>query len=463
MKMKEFLLSKTQYVCGLILVFLFGLLSLFQGISGVPGFVSLGVFLWFLVYGLRKYFSFGIGLIVIITSTVVTLTFVYYSFGLSYNTLICWFLLAFLCGVFFDSQNRTFSFHYPTFEINKDSFSRKLIFSAILLFALLLYFFVQPIHDGRPSPWIGMSLVIFPFFFLASWIIAYEHFAHQRTDIFSAILYMLVSLVLVALRYVESYGYDSLLHQASLDFIMENGQITPIQPFYIGQYALEILIHAFTRWDFVFIERFLGPLSFITLILIGATRFLHKHSRSVSPWLVVPFSFLLLLPSVFFYTSPFAFAVMWALISLFFLYEFLSEREFSDTARRKVFYLALFSSLVAFLVHPFIGLHSLTGVVCSRLVKRSRTTNGKLLSMTTMFVVSSIIVPISFVAYGWLGNNVVYLTNPFSNMRSFLEIFSGPIWYEPYGKSLWLSVMYAFERVHFFVIMAIALGYTLMS
>jgi hypothetical protein len=261
------------------------------------------------------------------------------------------------------------------------------------------------------------------------------------------------SLSLIALRYHFAYGYDTLLHQASLDYIARHGQITPLSPFYIGQYSLEIFLHFFTGLNFVFIERwFLPVLSAIVLIETGKY-FLNFISRSHAKnfYFLIPLSVIILIPSLFVITSPSATSLIFTIPGAVFLYVYFLERD------KSIFYLALGSSISAVLIHPFIGLNILIWVLSSSFLRRESPLSERIIYYTVNIFISSFFSTLCFIFYNFLSRGLsIHFLNPITNIDRFFKIFKNPLWYSIGGQSFGILTIYFFEKISLFLFLFIS-------
>ncbi len=259
-------------------------------------------------------------------------------------------------------------------------------------------------------------------------------------------LYLLLANIVVAITHVLSYGYDSLIHQSSLQFIAQHGQITPLSPFYIGQYSLEVLVNFFTGFDFVLIERWFLPLFFVVLIWTLGKLILNKVFKEQNLFLLA-LSVVLLIPDVFFASSPFGFSLLISVISIAYLYLFIKTEE------RHFYILSLSTALASLFIHPFVGLNIILWIFYWPYYQKIKNKVWRKLSLLFTFILSSTAVVLAFAFYNWMSNKVLILYNPISYLADFLNIFGDPIWYIRDNYSVLEYIIYFYERTHFFLLL----------
>ena len=447
------------------LLLVLGLLCVYQVISAL-----LGLIILFLIISVQSkfiskilkannlndssFFSFFYSL----SYNIFSLAILYYVVGLDKNVFSLWLVLSFIPIIYRSIIKREqVSFYYLKVKIIElvDEFRliANNIFSSsalILIIFLLAYFYFNPITNGSPSPWVNASWLVFPaFFLLVLFIIMSAINKKNYTLINFSFLFLIISLV--SLKYQMAYGFDSMLHQAALDHIMQYGQITPLTPFYIGQYVLEILIKIFTGLNFLIIERFFSPLLFVLMTYIAGKHFLKINSSSLVPLSLVPISILLLIPNQFIYSSPYAFSLLWAIISIMAFYSFLKNSNYSE------YFFSLIAILTSLIIHPFVALNILPWILAGPWLKKL-TPVKKILLLVMLIVISSLLVAFSFGIYNWLKGSAIYLNNPSLYIQNFFNLFGDPHWYFKSGASFKLWFLYSYEKISLvFIILILAL------
>lgn len=461
MLVKPIIITKKQFFILYGLFFCFFVFSLSGVISGVLGFVSLVAVIlsqYYLIYSLIKktgnkdvgFFAF----VVVCGYYVISLSLLYYIIGLVNWTLIIWALCGYLISLCLLSR------YYENFELPLLKIHRTLViffqnitaFDLIIIVLsvhLLVIFFNNPILNGSPTPWLNSNWLSFFIFFLISFCFLTKMIRGDKNLFFIASLYLFLIVNVIAIKYLLSFGYDSLLHQASLNYIDLHGQIDPLTPFYIGQYVLEILIHKVSGISFVFLERWLVPLFFWLMSLAAGFYVTRNLKLSASAIGLVPLSVLLLLPSFFTYTSPFAFSLIWVFVAAISLWLYL------NTGEKEKFYLSLISALIALLIHPFVCLSVLLPLFFVRKFYDSQTIKWRYVFL--FFFSSTLAVPLAFLGYHWFKGQIIFLKDPFYYADYFLAMFGDPAWYSLTTHSLGEYLIYLLEKAHLMIFGLVAI------
>jgi|GEM_PF-5429167 len=265
-----------------------------------------------------------------------SLAVLYYIFGLNKIVLSLW-LAAGLAPLFYGSikeEKAAFRHSLKTAAGGAVNHFKNLALdrpAALALAAMLFlsaYFFGNPIKNGSPTPWINAHWFAFVLFFGLSFFLIKRTLEKKNNDLVN-LVFLFSVIGLVGLKYPYAYGFDTMLHQAALKHIAAYGQIAPLTPFYVGQYVLEIVFHFFTGWDFSIIERWFMPAAFAILIFLAGRYFLKKNMPA-APAGIIPIAVLFMIPSQFIYTSPYAFALLWAVIAVAALHAYFAGRRRSD-------------------------------------------------------------------------------------------------------------------------------------
>jgi hypothetical protein len=381
---------------------------------------------------------------------IVSLTIFYYIFGLSTLAIITWlFITNSLMFTFSIRRNIIVSMKIPTFNLNY--LLKKPLNILVLLSTIFISsnFFAHPIISGSPTPWINVNWLIFLIFFILT--LGYiSSLIKKQTHLISTVFFFFIIISVVSIKYVLSYGFDTLLHQSALKYISLNGQIDPLTPFYIGQYSLELLIHKFAGLSFLFLERCLVPVFLIfSMVLMG--KYFSIRLKIKQYVYLIPIGILVIIPKHLFYTSPYAFALIWAIISIAFLYLYLNQNNKQDL------YFSVITCFSSIFIHPFVGLNLLVGVLGVALFQKFKTKTSKVIFSSLMFILASTIVVLAFGLYAWLRDQTLILHDPIYFFRNFSAIFNDPIWYVHSTKNIFYILIYFYEKIHFFVILGISL------
>ncbi|MFH1457133.1 MAG: hypothetical protein ABIF17_03390 [Patescibacteria group bacterium] len=447
---KQFFIIYGLFFC-LFIVFLFGILSGCCGIFVLLGlwcchFLGLSIFLK-IKLGQENFF---LSFLSLFAYYILSLSFIYYIYGITNWSLIFWLVLTSLL-MFFLIYKRQMIWCLKDYKSSQEYNCIKnfCLFNILILVLggyLISNFFSNPVLNGSPTPWINVHWSSFIIFFIICICVLFKILKQKEKDnnFFIAFIFLFIVLCVVSIKYVLSFGYDSLIHQASLKYIVANGQIDPLTPFYIGQYMIEVLINKISGIPFIVLERWLVPLSFLLVLLMAGNYLIKSLKINKSAILVVSIVTLIFLPTFFTYTAPFSFALIFVFIVGMSLFLYL------QTEYKKHYYISLVSSIVACVIHPFVGLSILIAVFCAYKYKKNKI--NYLGQIVLLFFYCVLIVPLFFVFYNWITGHTIFLKNPFVYANDFLILFGNPVWYSLTNYSVWLHLVYVFEKAHLLIL-----------
>lgn len=144
------------------------------------------------------------------------------------------------------------------------------IFFSLSALALLI---AGRTNDPLRSPW---EIVPLWFFLIVAFSVGAQIGAVARERAIS-----LLSLASLVAQFAVAYGaavaafrfgyaYDPIIHQTAEQYVAEHGRITPLQPFYIGQYALVAALHFVSSAPVWIIDRLLVPVLATVVMPIAA-------------------------------------------------------------------------------------------------------------------------------------------------------------------------------------------------
>jgi len=451
------------YLLSLIL----GILCLNQAVIGWLGFFTLGLifliqveFLFQKIKIRRPRGALIYSFFFVLSYYILSLSILYYITGLNRIIISVWLGISFVPLIrhslitreglsFAQIKQQTSKLGEQIREVANNLFA-SLFF--IIVVSLCSYLYSNPITNGSPTPWINVSNITFFIFFIIVFFIILGTLNKKSYKLIN-ISFLFLIIGVVCLKFRLPYGFDSMIHQAALNHIIKFGQITPLTPFYTGQYVLEILINFFTNWNFLIIERYFVPVFFVIMTFMAGSYFLQKnvsggHSKVLSA--IVPLSILLLIPSQFFYTSPYSFSLLWAIVSVMGFLSFLKNNDSAD------YYFSLVAIMSSLLIHPFVGLSILPWIIVIPLIKNSSNVK-KFFAFLLLTILSSVLVVFSFGLYNWLKGSEIYLINPSIYFKNFFALFNDPHWYIKSGSNFYLWLLYGYEKISFvFIILVLS-------
>ncbi len=251
------------------------------------------------------------------------------------------------------------------------------------------------------SPWLILAPSILGWIGIASAsILILAKRAQTKLAILGSIatMFSLVSVVLIV--FPLGYGFDPFLHQATIDHIILHGTITPKPYYYIGQYALELVVAFTGSFDTHTIDVLLLPvLSAILLPAVAAASVWQITKRSV-PTTLAAVATLLLPLAPFINTTPQGLANLWTLIIFF-----LALPELVTKHRWVPHWVFLLLTVATLLIHPLAGLPVALFVVLFVIATRDDIKAGIRRALVTVAAIGgAIMLPVAFTLSGTSGS-----------------------------------------------------------
>jgi hypothetical protein len=440
---KEQLIINWLFFCLAIIFINSGLGGIFGFGAALLYFLSQNVILSDIFCGPVKQ-KFLLSFFTLLNIYIIGLSLIYYLFGLNQTTIIAWLALG-LIPSYFVKNDFFLEIKKPFFSFSISDFII-IIFSSLIIFAVGL----EKTYNGNPSPWTSISGWVFVLFFITTLLILLK--IEKKNQIISCVVYFFMFISVVALKYGLTFGFDALLHQASLEYIDKFGRIFPLTPYYIGQYSLEVYVHKFSNWDFILIERWFEPLFCILLISFMTYYFINSLGKKSAKfnYFIIPLSVLILIPNQFFFTAPYNFSLLLGIVSVSFVYLYLKTKNEIE------YRLGLLTAFSVSLIHPIIGINIFIAAFFS---KYYNTEKKYKLYLTLLFVLSSIAPAAAFIFFNWLKDSRVFLSDPIFYLNNFISIFNDPIWYIKSQPPLLLSIVYSYEKYYLVFFMALVYLY----
>ncbi len=171
------------------------------------------------------------------------------------------------------------------------------------------------------SPWEIVSSFHFIVFGFTTFVLLLLSFKTQSRLLYSAIgFHSALVFGTAVFAFPFGFGFDPLIHQAAELYIAEHGKILPLQPFYIGQYALVGVVHVLSRVSIIGIDQWLLPvLATFSIPAVGmvSLRYVWKLPHAVSQASMVALPLLLVMGLTF--TVPFNLTLVYLVWWLFLL------------------------------------------------------------------------------------------------------------------------------------------------
>ena len=242
-------------------------------------------------------------------------------------------------------------FNFNNKIIKKNLNKYKFIFVYILIFFVEIFILINSqTKEAVISPWEKINFLFLFLYTLLSFIIILNIYFKKDHSLILIILHTFLSFSIIAIIYKIGYGFDYFVHNASLDIIKERGILEPKPFYYLGHYALIIILNKITLIPIYILNKFLIPVLasiYFPLLLFRANKEWLKNKSlflfSILGLLMIPFSFLTL-------SNPQNLAYLYLIFAI--LIGFVSKNYLD------LFLLYIFS-LASLSVHPIAGIPAL--------------------------------------------------------------------------------------------------------
>ena len=221
---------------------------------------------------------------------------------------------------------------------------------------LFYYLFTHATAEATRSPWLFINFKFFIIFTVLTFflIIFIRRTESSILSFFTIFVHTSLLLSVALIIYKLGYGFDPFIHRAAEKYIGDLGSITPKTPYYIGQYALVVIISKITALSVGLIDKILLPL--LEAVILPPLVFLtlrhgfqmERQSARLGSLLffIIPFS-------SFIATTPNDLAIFFAIALIFFGALYL-------TTELIPWSVPLILILAVLAIHPLIGLPMLT-------------------------------------------------------------------------------------------------------
>lgn len=200
-----------------------------------------------------------------------------------------------------------------------------LIFSYLVLVALALYELASSASSrALISPWQVVNKSFFWLYASTSTLLLMTIIRKKincQTKLCLLSLHYFLSFAVAAIVYRLGYGFDPFIHQATMELIDQKGSVDPKPVYYLGQYALVIIIHKLGVFPIDLLNRFLLP-TLAAIFLPGVIYRLTGHylrpNEQEDKRILVPFFSLIIGFSPFILTTPQNLSYLWLIITIAF-------------------------------------------------------------------------------------------------------------------------------------------------
>ena len=221
----------------------------------------------------------------------------------------------------------------------------------LFLFSASIYIlFAARTSEAIISPWQTIHPSFYALYFLLTVCLLFIITQKKPLANFLIILHYFLSFSIALIIYKIGYGFDPFIHQATEELIAKTGEVNPKPFYYLGQYALVVLLNKITLIKIIYLDKilvaFFGGIILPATMLSVLTKWL--ESKKIVQFvilflLILPFSFLIV-------TTPQNLAYIFLLLTLI----------YSLNCKDTLDYINIFLlSLSAFFIHPIAGIPAL--------------------------------------------------------------------------------------------------------
>ncbi len=310
---------------------------------------------------------------------------IYYIYALNTVGLIILILSLFTSIFLLISKNdNNYSFK------NIFKFSKKSVILLILFVFFIISSFITLSLDIPNNSIVSPFNEIKPFFFVFYSLILLSLIFINKDDktnilwkLLSNIIFYFLSFSLLVIIFKIYYGFDPFIHQASLDYILNNGQILPKTPYYNGYYGLIVLLHKISGLSIFFLNKFLNIILSAVLLPIVFYDFLKHYVKKINlNSILLP---LIIGFSPFVFTTPQNLSYLFLILTIFY--------SLTDKGYKK----SLFLSLSTAAIHPLSGIPAISFFILN-IIKNNKVFlkhSVKKTGIILVFIFNSLAIPLS--------------------------------------------------------------------
>lgn len=255
-----------------------------------------------------------------------------------------------------------------------------------LLFSFVSFFilFTSASDKALISPWQVVPEKFFLFYGISAaalFVTLARERIGKKTKTWLIRLFYFLSFSVCLFIYKNTYGFDPFIHQATMEFINEDGFISPKNPYYIGQYGLVIALHKISGLSIAWINTWLLSILAAFLLPLSLAKFLKEEKGNA--WQMAIPAVLVLGFSPFIMSAPQNLAYLFLIISLF------------AGLKGKSLLLSSLFALATLCIHPLAGLPALAFLAFSLWKKHASKLNAtiKITTLAIIFIGASLIIP----------------------------------------------------------------------
>ena len=292
------------------------------------------------------------------------------------------------------------------------------------------------------SPWQVVNynfLIIYGLLTIILFWLIYQ----QKSNALFLILHYSLTLSVAVVVYAVGYGFDPFVHQAAISYISEHGAVLPKTFYYVGQYALEVMVHKLTALPLIGLDKFFLPvLASIFLPLTAYHVFKQIRFDKRLAQLIILASLILPL-SWFIMTTPQGLGYFWLIIIVLLGLVAQENRDFV------VLYILALAALVA---QPIAGIPALLLVVA--LHWQANNHRFKKEGLSILLFLQAVSLPAIFY---YLNKNQA-VTQPVNDPTAVWRQVDWPLFSLPNLHSLWLNLVQLLQNNYWLLIIVLILA-----
>lgn len=191
---------------------------------------------------------------------------------------------------------------------------------AIYILAIMACFFVLFKHgtaNAITSPWQVVPKYFFAVYLLATISLISNIIFNKKIALALISLHYFLSFSVALVIYKLGYGYDQFVHQATENLIDKTGSVDPKPFYYLGQYALIVILHKITAISIAWLDKLLVPVLAAIYLPVALWQVLKKWFGNNSLNLFLVLSLLALTFPFFIVTTPQNLAFLFLILTIF--------------------------------------------------------------------------------------------------------------------------------------------------
>ncbi len=291
-----------------------------------------------------------------------------------------------------ETKNKYSNTEEPKHAKNKINIFYLLPYTLLLISSFYILFSSQT-TQSIISPWQVIPGYFFAVYFLATIFLILNIINNSRFSIFLISTHLFLSTSIAWIIYKIGYGFDPFIHEATMNLILQTGEVLPKPFYYIGQYSLIVIIQKISFLSLIWINKLLVPILVCLLLPYSIYKFLTKWFEDKKIILLTIASLLIIPYSLFIVTTPQNLSYLLLIITIFL------GLTCSSLLELAIIYLLAITTL---LIHPIAGIPAILFVLLITIYNSEFKKSKKYLYLLTYFL-TTISLPISF--YFVNGNN----------------------------------------------------------